>query len=528
MVRKLLFVFTGFIILFSCSDNPGDFSFDGDYTSVKETYTDADGIAEWIVYETENNKDITELRSIGTSAAGRDIYAIEISDNPGEAETEPAILINAGIHGNEQISSAVAMQMIDYLITSYRYYTDPDSFEDYEGDLPTEEETLLVANLVENYKLHFIPAVNPDGLDAGSRYNDNYVDINRNFDYTWDESEWNNGDEAFDQSESQALRDDYIKYGYVLSINMHTAASGTYDTESGPGIYGAWDAISSDYAEDDGLDEDSDGDESDYKETYLPNYEIIQELGNGYASEVTESSSYLFEDFGFNIGADWYVMYGSMADWALGERGSVSFTVELLEGQRSTAEDYYLAEEAWKAHKNALLNLVKAGSRSIKGRILDDSTDFVIENARVSLEYTGSASRAMTFTPVPYRNLAGYTVEEGTFGLLTPAGVYNLTVTADGFEDAEFTVSLTPDGSTLFISESGGRFSSLYDIPSYYLTPSDRTPELEEAEIISENTELIIPEEYSGNPENEGLIIPEYYNGITAAGILPETEQTVE
>ena len=82
-----------------------------------------------------------------------------------------------------------------------------------------------------------IPTINPDGADksgADGRFNDNKVDLNRNFDCDWSaEAVWRNkevsgGASAFSEPETQALRDYVEKYDPIASVVWFSAEGKVY------------------------------------------------------------------------------------------------------------------------------------------------------------------------------------------------------------------------------------------------------------------------------------------------------------
>ena len=142
---------------------------------------------------------------IGTSVEGNNIVAYHF----GEGETE--LLLIGGIHGGYSWNTALlGYELIDY-------------FKDNPSLVPNEVTVTV------------IPVGNPDGLEktvkttgrfsstiastlsdearVDGRFNDNNVDLNRNFDCEWSETgTWRSqtvsgGDEAFSEPEAAAIRD---------------------------------------------------------------------------------------------------------------------------------------------------------------------------------------------------------------------------------------------------------------------------------------------------------------------------------
>lgn len=119
--------------------------------------------------------DITELKSIGKSFEGRDIWAIKISDNVREDELEPAILVNGMHHAREVMTPEITTDMVSYLASNYGKLAD-------------------VTRWVNDTEIWVVPMFNVDGNnkmwseDSMWRKNtrDGFgVDLNRNYPYGW-------------------------------------------------------------------------------------------------------------------------------------------------------------------------------------------------------------------------------------------------------------------------------------------------------------------------------------------------------
>ena len=122
---------------------------------------------------------ITRLFVVGTTFEGRSIHGIEISDQPGVAEDEAALLFNGQHHAREVATSHVALDVAETLTDGYGV-------------------DATVTGWVTDYKTVVVPMVNPDGtqhvfdVDALWRKNrQSYaggclgVDLNRNYPYRW-------------------------------------------------------------------------------------------------------------------------------------------------------------------------------------------------------------------------------------------------------------------------------------------------------------------------------------------------------
>jgi len=127
---------------------------------------------------------ISLKQEIATTAEGRKVWAVKISDNPDvdESATEPAIYFDALHHAREPQGMASMMYFMYWLLDNYA--TNPEA-----------------AYLVNNREIFFIPVVNPDGYvynqttnpNGGGSWRKNRrnntgsygVDLNRNYSYKW-------------------------------------------------------------------------------------------------------------------------------------------------------------------------------------------------------------------------------------------------------------------------------------------------------------------------------------------------------
>ncbi|XP_033832557.1 carboxypeptidase D [Periophthalmus magnuspinnatus] len=96
---------------------------------------------------TLNFPKITSLRSLGQSVEIRTIWALEISNRPGEAEpSEPKIRFVAGIHGNAPVGTELLLEFAALLCINY-------------GKNPT------ITRLINDTRIVIVPSINPDGRE---------------------------------------------------------------------------------------------------------------------------------------------------------------------------------------------------------------------------------------------------------------------------------------------------------------------------------------------------------------------------
>lgn len=132
---------------------------------------------------------------IGQTVLGRPIEAVHFTP-PSYAKPRPPAILFAGIHGDEPVSQLMLERLADELI-----------------ERPPGRDTWI------------IPAVNVDGLLAGTRNNANDVDLNRNFaSQSWGTQRrpgYNPGDAPEDQPETQALANLIEQVGAHRLIAVH-------------------------------------------------------------------------------------------------------------------------------------------------------------------------------------------------------------------------------------------------------------------------------------------------------------------
>ena len=120
---------------------------------------------------------ITRLYSLGKSNENRDLWVLEITDNPGVHEPgEPEFKYVGNMHGNEVVSREILLHFIESLLDGYN----------------NNDE---ITNLIDTTRIHIMPSMNPDGYETAKtiptsdsnarcsgvvgRTNANNVDLNR-------------------------------------------------------------------------------------------------------------------------------------------------------------------------------------------------------------------------------------------------------------------------------------------------------------------------------------------------------------
>eukprot|EP00794_Sanderia_malayensis_P014035 gene14035-15494_t len=327
---------------------------------------------------------IANLYSIGKSVKGRQLWVMEISDNPGVHEIgEPEFRYIANMHGNEVVGRECILALIEYLCLNY--------------------DKLPVKSIVDNTRIFLMPSMNPDGYEASKegtrqdgpgRLNFNKVDLNRDFPDQYDKRL---GPHAL-QPETKAVAD-WIRNGsFVLSANLHGGALVVnYPYDNTP----------------------------DGNEKYNPTAddELFKHLARAYseAHPIMHMGKPCPDNgvqrqflHGITNGAAWYVVKGGMQDYNYLNSNDFEITIEMgcYKFPPSAAMPAY-----WNSNKISMLRYMMEVHRGIKG-VITNAMGNGISNASISIQ--GNTH------PVKSLKTGDY------FRLLLP-GKYEVTVEAEGF-----------------------------------------------------------------------------------------------
>ncbi len=183
-----------------------------------------------------NHSDIASLFSIGISYEGRNLWCLEISDNPGEDEGEPGVLFMGLHHAREWPTVEICLRIANNLTAGYGVNS-------------------TITDFVDGRRIWIVPCVNPDGYyychDLGndwrknrhyfSQYGTYGVDLNRNYPGSADGNAWGAWGSIFDASvthdpgdevycgpgpaselEIQAVTNFFTTHDICASISWHT------------------------------------------------------------------------------------------------------------------------------------------------------------------------------------------------------------------------------------------------------------------------------------------------------------------
>jgi len=106
--------------------------------------------------------DLVNVFSIGKSVLGKDIWCIRIT-NENNTKPKSSCLIDGCIHGNEWEGGEACLHLAEYLLINF-------------------DNNKTITNILNSSEIYIVPLINPDGRQENTRWNENGIDLNRNYD----------------------------------------------------------------------------------------------------------------------------------------------------------------------------------------------------------------------------------------------------------------------------------------------------------------------------------------------------------
>jgi carboxypeptidase T len=186
-----------------------------------DQYKNPDEIEDFIRDIHARYPDITQIKSIGKTLEGRDIFAIKISDNAKMDETEPTVLVNAMHHAREVMTPEVTTDMIDYLTSNYGIKPEVTKWVN-----STQIWVIPMFNLDGNNKMW-----NENSMWRKNTRNGHGVDLNRNYPAGWNSCNGSSanvnaqdyrGTAPASEPETQAMMNFVASIKPVFNISYHS------------------------------------------------------------------------------------------------------------------------------------------------------------------------------------------------------------------------------------------------------------------------------------------------------------------
>ncbi len=349
--------------------NEMDIKNDWDYYPTYEAYE-----AMMSAYE-QQYPSLCQIVNIGTLPSGRKLLAAKISDQVESAEGEAQLLYTSSIHGSETGGYIMMLRLIDHLLSGYGNDAD-------------------LTWLVNHLEIWINPLANPDGTYAGgnntvagaTRYNSNYVDLNRNYP---DPEDGPHPDGYQWQPETQAFMQFASEHHFVMGVNFHGGA----ELVNYP-----WDTWQKRHPDDNWW----------------------QYVSYQYADTVhAYSDGYFYgEGDGVTNGYDWYTISGGRQDYMTYFHRGRECTIEL-----SDAYIYPPSQlpDLWEYNHRSLLNYMRQCAFGVSGTVTDSVTGNPLI-ARIWIDgHDADSSHAYSSLPA------------GDFHRLLYAGTYELEFKSQGY-----------------------------------------------------------------------------------------------
>ncbi|XP_076629152.1 carboxypeptidase D svr [Colletes latitarsis] len=381
-----------------------------------------------------NYPNITRLYSIGQSVKGRQMYVMEITENPGKhSANKPEVKYIGNMHGNEVVGKEILLLLLKYLCENYG-------------------SNNRVTSILKNVRLHVLPSMNPDGYEiskegdiygAWGRSNAKGVDLNRNFPDQYETNDYNKQQEP----ETKAIMDWIARIPFVLSANFHGGALvANYPYDNGPQYTPNGPNLSPD--------------DQVFKALALAysNAHPRMHLGEPcppLPNERLNMQNVLEERFqnGITNGAAWYSVSGGMQDYNYVHSNDFEITVEVgcTKFPNTTELPNY-----WLQNREPLLHLIEMSRKGIHG-VVRSSISTPVSRAKISVEGIEHDI---------------YAAEGGDYWRLLVPGKYNVTVSAVGYESQMQSV-VVPDGNNIGEGEITLDFILMRDDPQHWSSVYD-------------------------------------------------------
>ena len=368
------------------------------------TYHHTKELEQHLAFYAHHYKNITRLYSIGMSVEGRNLTAIEISDNPGQHEAgEPEFKYVGNMHGNEAVGREVLLVLVQLLCEGYG-------------------RDQRMTRLVDSTRIHILPTMNPDGFEAATegdvqglqgRENAHHKDLNRNFPDQYV------ADTKAREPEAAAVMAWSRRIPFVLSANLHGGSLvANYPFDDTPKEQGGsgttWTS---------------------------PDDATFQLLSRVYSlnhpkmktGDPCGTGRIEFPD-GITNGARWYSVAGGMQDWNYLQTNDFEITLEL--GCTKYPRHQQL-QQYWKDNKESLLSFMEAVHIGFKGFVVD-SEGKAVSNATIRVEGVG---HTVTTTAL------------GEYWRLIVPGTYTVTAEAPGRDAASQQITVS---EAMFVDAATG------------------------------------------------------------------------
>jgi carboxypeptidase T len=342
---------------------------------------------------------ISQLISVGKSNENRDIWAVKISDNVAERETnEPTVLFNAMHHAREVMTTEVAMDTIEQLLNNYG----------------ADEK---ITHWVDSNEIWVIPMVNPDGNNKVwteySMWRKNTkggygVDNNRNYPYAWNTCNGSSGSTGSDtyrgpspgsEPETQALMNAVTMAMPVMSISYHSYSELVLYP------YGC-------------------------SSNRVPTRDVVELVGKQMAQLLPSDDS---NSRKYTPGTPWETLYdvdGGDIDWMYHERQVIPFVIEM------NADDF---QPDYDQYRDATVTKLRAAWGFVLDRMEKSGIRVKVTNRDVAIANEVTIT-VKNLTDTSIRDQIYKVNPDGTYHIVLNPGNYHLTVSGPVAQEHDVSV----------------------------------------------------------------------------------------
>lgn len=340
----------------------------------------------------EQYPDLCRLDTVGLSGNGRLILSLRISVDEQEQTNKPKFFYSSSIHGDELTGMLMLLRLCDSLLSNCQTET-------------------AIRSLLSEVALYVCPLANPDGtyhtgdntVAGATRYNANYVDLNRNFP---DPVHGEHSDGEAYQVETLAFMDYATRQQFDLAANLHGGA----EVCNYP--WDCWNSSSRTHAD----------------KAWFEN------ICTRFVSKAREHSPQSYftdvDPSGVTDGGDWYTVFGGRQDYHNFFLGCREITIEVSSTKTPTASHLPLY---WTYLGEALADYVFASTRGVNGTVKDSLSLAELDSVRVEVE------------GVDFGGSEVYTKQGGYFFRAIREGSYTLNFSHEGYEDKTLMVNVPAD-----------------------------------------------------------------------------------
>lgn len=344
-----------------------------------------------------NYPTLCKMDTVGYSVNNRPIITMIISDNVGVDEDEPEFWWSSTMHGDETTGWYFMMRLVDYLLTNYG--TDPQA-----------------TRLVNEMEIYISPDTNPDGtfyqsndgtsIANARRYNQNSVDLNRNF------PPISGTVESGNQPEITMMTAYASAHNFVMAANGH----GGTECLNYPWDQQNWYSASHPHPD------------TDWWLYICQQYaDTCHALNSSYLTGPGSMNSGGNNSTGITQGCDWYYTQGGRQDYMNYYQHCKEITMEWSDTKELGTE--YL-NTYWGYNKQAILNYTEQALFGFRGIVTDGCTNQPLSDVKVFIN-NHDADNSEVYTAAPI----------GDYHRPIYAGTYSVTFSKDGYTSQTFNVT---------------------------------------------------------------------------------------